>query len=77
MDYLSGFWNKIGKWSLYLREEQGKLNLRDGFLTFYEKNHLINGCKLCKFDAIIKLLAPLHHLRFDFREVQPRDTFLI
>lgn len=26
------------------------------------KNYIINGGTLCKFDAIIKLLAPVHHL---------------
>lgn len=41
------------------------------------KNYLINGGNLCKFDAIIKLLTPVHYLPFDFREVQPCDSSLL
>lgn len=40
------------------------------------KNYLINGCELCKFCAVIKLSASLHHLPFDFREVQPPGSYL-
>ena len=39
--------------------------------------NLVNSCKLYKLNSIIKLLALLPRLHFDFREVQPRDSCLL
>lgn len=40
------------------------------------KNYITNGGKLCKFDAIIKLLTPLHHLPLISEKYSPVVLFL-
>lgn len=59
-----------------LLEDRRKIEPADGPITFCE-GKLVNSCKLYKLNSVIKLLALLPRLHFDFREVQPLDSCLL
>lgn len=70
-----GLCSKTWKWGPYWRIG-GKIEPADGPITFVRVN-LVNSCKLYKLNSVIKLLALLPRLHFDFREVQPHDSCLL